>query len=743
MKGRTLGGLVCCCVLGQLAGVSVARAEENRDQGTMDEVVVTATKTPKTLAEVPADVTIVTKEELKKKNYVNVNEALESVSGVMSYAQGGFAPSPPSSPVVNLRGFHGAQRTMIMVNGQPLSPFLYVSLVHWSAIPVDAIERIEVVKGPFSALYGGDAVAGLINIITKTPEKFETTVRSGYGSFDTFKEHVSVGDKLFNKLSLFAAYDYKTTDNYIAKYNILKPSTAGSATPVTGASPEPYRTGGTGYVVGDKGKYDYDEHTFTFNSKLDLTPSSSLKTNVLYSFYKAEPFGSSSYLRDANGNEIRTGKVVLPGNVYLDLTSGSFLAARSERATGVYSMEYVNAINDALKVKVSGGLTDFDTDKYMSPGSSATEKGGPGTYQEAPSRIWTGELQTDYRVAKWLLLTGGFNYRRDEGKYSRYSASDWRDYNSITTLSQTITPESNRYGVYLQAEVNPFDKLAVYLGLRYDSWSSSATRHTPTLTEKLKADSKDSVSPKISFVYTPWNSTILRLSGGKAFRVPNFFEMYQPLTTTGTTYVPNPNLKPETTWAWEAGVEQELFNGWTHLNFTFFQSFTKNYIGSRVYTSGGVTYAERDNFGKVQIDGFEVEVRQKITDYLNGFVNYTYQNSRIKEYTYNPKYVGNQVGYVPQDMLNLGLDLKYKPFSASLVTHYRSRMQGSNADDTVNYGVYGVQDEIPFVTDLTVGYDFLKNYNFTFSVKNLFDSRYFTDDLAPGRTFFGMLSAKF
>lgn len=736
--------------------VADSRAEDKgNNEAALDEIVVTATKTDKTLANVPADVSIVTKEDLKKKNYVNVNEALETLPGVMSYSGTGMVPGPPASPVVNLRGFHGAMRTLIMVNGQPISPFLYAaSLVHWSAIPVDVVERIEVVRGPFSALYGGDAVGGVINIITKTPEQFGVTARSGYGSDNTYKEHASVGGKPFEKLSLFAAYDYKQTDSYVSNFDILKSSTptpaqAASAQSVSGAIQQPYRTGGVGYEIGDRGLYDYSEHTLTFNMKLEPTATSYLKANVLYSFYNIDPFDSSSYLRNALGNEVRSGWVSFPVNgttTYLNTTSGGFLTSSAEKATGIYSLEYKNDFSDALKVKVFGGLTDFGTDKIMTPGSTATESGGPGTYQEAPSRIWTGEIQTDYKLAQWLLLTGGLSFRRDDGTYNSYAASNWRYYSSITTLNQSIDPESNRYGAYLQAELTPIDKVAVYLGLRYDWWESEATRTTPTATEHLQAQDQDAVCPKAAILYTPWKDTTLRLSGGKAFRVPNFFELYQPLTTTGTTYLPNPSLKPEITWGWEGGIEQGFFDGKTLFSITYFENYTDDFIDSRTYTDPNdptVTIAQRDNFGRVEVKGLEVGLKQKITSYLSGFVNYTYMDAEITENPNYPKYVGNRPRYVPDHMFNFGLDFKYKTFTAGLITHYRSRMYTNNANDTVNWNVYGVQDKIPFVTDITIGYDFLKYFNASFTVYNIFDSEYYMSNLAPGRCFLGILTARF
>lgn len=746
-RKSALLGLTAAAVMSGQHGLA---AEQQKDV-IMDEVVVSATRTEKTLAEVPADVSVITKEELKRKNYVNVSEALETIPGVMSYSGTGISPGPPASAVVNLRGFHGAMRSMIMVNGQPISPFMYAaSLVHWSAIPVDSIERIEVVRGPFSALYGGDAVGGLVNIITKVPEEFEATVRAGYGSNSTYKVHADVADRPLEKLSLSAAYDFKQTDNYVSDFNVLKPSTpdaaqAATAVPVSGAVQQPYRTGGTAYEVGDKGSNEYAEHTLSLNAKVEPTESSSLKAGLLYSFYEVDATGSSSYLRDAAGNEVRSGWVNFPADgttAYLNVSTGGFMAPRAEKSTGVYTLEYSNDLSSALRIKASAGLTDFAEDKVVFPIGNATAADGSGVFQEAPSQIWTGEFQTDYTASPWLLLTGGLSLRRDEGQFNSYMLTNWQDFDSISMLLQTIDPESNRYGVYLQGEIIPNEKLAVYLGGRYDWWDSEAT----TTTEQLEAQDQSAFSPKISFVYTPYESTTLRLSGGKAFRVPNFFELYQPLRTSGATYLPNPDLEPEITWSWETGIEQELAAGWTLLNLTYFKHYTTDFIDSRTYTDPNdptLTIAQRDNFGEVEVRGVELGIRQRFTAHLSGFANYTYTDAEITENQNYPDYVGNRPRYVPEHMFNIGLDLQYGPLTAGLVSHYRSEMFQSNANSTVNWEVYGVQDEVPFVTDLTVGYDFMEQYNLSVTVTNLFDSEYFLWNKAPGTAVFGMLSAKF
>jgi iron complex outermembrane receptor protein len=211
-----------------------------------------------------------------------------------------------------------------------------------------------------------------------------------------------------------------------------------------------------------------------------------------------------------------------------------------------------------------------------------------------------------------------------------------------------------------------------------------------------------------------------------------------------TTYLPNAELDPEITWSWELGVEQRIFSDRTVMNLTYFENYTSDYIDSRTWTdSNSVTYAQRDNFGKTEIRGVEFELQQKLTDYLKGFLNYTYIDAEITENKEYPKFEGNRPRYVPENMFNAGMDFRLSSFSASLNSHYVSRVQRRNENDTENWKVYGAMDKVNFVTDMKLGVDFLKNYNASVSVNNIFDEDYYQYAKAPGRTVFGMLTTKF
>ena len=135
---------------------------------TLEEVVVTATRDAEEIRKIPANVTVITKEEIEQTHARTVVDVLrDKVDVVVTdfYGNG-------KSSAVDIRGFGetGPLNTLVLVDGRRVNE-IDLSGVDWSQIPLDQVERIEIVRGAGSVLYGDNAVGGVINIITKKPEK--------------------------------------------------------------------------------------------------------------------------------------------------------------------------------------------------------------------------------------------------------------------------------------------------------------------------------------------------------------------------------------------------------------------------------------------------------------------------------------------------------------------------------------------------------------------------------------------
>jgi len=167
-----------------------ANANNNKQISYLDNIVVTGTKTEHTLGSVPVQTVLITNQEIEKSNAKTISELLSSVPGFNFSQQNDIAASMGYKNTV--RGLNVESRyLLVLVDGQRVFTGYHsggMSSAGFShnvnVVPVDMIEKIEVVKGPGSALYGSDAVVGVLNIITKRAgNKFEVNAGITYGSY--------------------------------------------------------------------------------------------------------------------------------------------------------------------------------------------------------------------------------------------------------------------------------------------------------------------------------------------------------------------------------------------------------------------------------------------------------------------------------------------------------------------------------------------------------------------------------
>ena len=189
VKKTVAGAILTTIALGGANCVWAAEAEKAPEQ----DIVITANRLKNTKADTPADVTVITAEDIETKGYRTVTDALEAVPGARVIRNGVRAYESHIS-------LNGDQRVLVMVDGrrfnQSMGSMARATFDANTLPPVSMIERIEVIKGGSSTLYGSDAVGGVINIITKTPEETTGKVRVGYGSWGTQDLSAVVGGKV-------------------------------------------------------------------------------------------------------------------------------------------------------------------------------------------------------------------------------------------------------------------------------------------------------------------------------------------------------------------------------------------------------------------------------------------------------------------------------------------------------------------------------------------------------------------
>lgn len=167
-------------------------AQENEQEFTLDPMVITATRTEKRDVDVPASTTILSNQDLKNTGAQNLQVALGRVPGLVykTFAPGGGAMGTMANEIA-IRGVSNG--TLVMLNGTPMN---LRGKYYLDAIPVENVERVEIVKGSAGVLYGSEAMGGVINIITK--KEFTNSVSVGYGNYGQQKYSASVGTDKVN-----------------------------------------------------------------------------------------------------------------------------------------------------------------------------------------------------------------------------------------------------------------------------------------------------------------------------------------------------------------------------------------------------------------------------------------------------------------------------------------------------------------------------------------------------------------
>lgn len=705
----------------------------------LEEIVVTATRSEKTLSEVPAAVSVVTREDIENRNVQNVDSALNMVPGLFDKRA---KPLDTTARVV-LRGIPEQKRTLVMLDGQALNDG-YTGAVNWNGLFPENVERIEVARGPFSSLYGGNAMGGVINIITRMPEKREFTLNAGYGSDNTYTTYASYGDRLFNRLSIFASYGYGSSDGYATDLVVKTPSTPGAGTPVTGAERTTDTQGNTAFLIGDRGDNSWWRDSAAFKLAYDFTEDSKAFFSFMRGNYDYDYGDPHTYLRDGKGKPVWSGSVIAdridPSR--LSLLESNFLTAGGARTQNNYNLGYETKLFQDTALKVTCGLIDNEDNWYITPSSSANRTGGPGKLNDTPSTAFQSDLQISMPVMEKHLLTFGAAYRYDKADTTEYDLTDWTDRHSKGDVTFESSGKDNIFSFYAQAEIALWRNITGYLGIRGDYWETYDGMVNQAGQEGFPqhygSRNDFAASPKAALVYRPFEWTTLRGSVGSAFRPPNVYELYRTWVYYGTVYAANPSLDPERSVSWDLGLEQRFGENST-LRASYFENYLKDLIYRQDVTS---TYKELINAGKAETRGVELEMEHRFGECFKVFGNFTYTLSEMIENSAKPSTEGKRLTGIPERMYSLGGEFTRGPLLITLTGRYADKQYNNDENLDVVSGVYGSYDSY-FIADFFIRYRITGWSALVFAVDNLFDEKYYSYYRAPGRKFFGGVSLKF
>lgn len=739
----------------------------NTDQGAgevyqLGEVTVTGKITNEAAVNMPAVVETLTAKGIERINTVETSD-------VFKYMPGSFLrklyPGLTNQPLV-IRGNNTelTGRTLVLMDGILISDFTAAGNSNgpkWSMVSPHEIEQVDVIYGPFSAALSGNSLSGTAMITTHFPEKMEVAADTQY-FYQNFHEYktdedihgyntfASFGDKV-GKFSYNVWYNRLDTDIQPIQFVTKKVSDGGApvGTPVKGWVQDKDPSGNDRLIFGSPGVSDLVDNTFKVKLAYDLTPDS--QARIVSAFWDSDQEYDSpeTYLRDAAGNPVYSGKVDIHGKSY-DLGSSSFTYTRREMRNLLNGITY--SLDSPGGWKVNAVLSSFNilNDLNRASGTAAPESkwGGAGKVTDADGGWHTSDLNAahDIHYLGVHTLAAGYHFDLYYTDSEAWNASDWlRD--TRTTLSLGSEGKTQTNALYMEDTWRITDQWTVYLGGRYEWWSGfdgakSTDGDVERVTTKLEDRSEDYFSPKFSTTYSPTENWRLRLSLALAERFPTVGELfYGGINSQGIINSSNSDLKPEKSFAKDFTITRQIrHDGEARL--TFFEDDVDDAIYTQ--TNSYTLVRNYQNVDEVRTRGIEVAVnkRRVLIDGLGVFTNLAWLDSEILRNDNVPDSVGKTFPRVPKWRVKCVLD--YAPtehWALTFAGHYAGHQFGT-LDNSDHGDGYGAIDEF-LVLDAKLTYRLPKNFTTSIGVDNLTDESYHVSHPYPRRTFVAELKWKF
>lgn len=687
MKKRNYLALATVVLLTVSNGV--AQAEEIP---WLDEVVITATRVKEPIQNVPASVNVVTADDIKKKNITTITEALAMLPGVFDGRVQGISDTAGG---IQIRGFD-EKDILVLYDGMPVND-AYNGGVDWSTISIDNVEKIEVVRGAASSLYGGRAVGAVINITSKDPEKDTYKVYGSYGSNSTWKRGVSVSKKLTDKWSMSFGYENRETDGFVKKYaRATGPKTSATGDETTGAIPSTNASGSPIYIIGIPGTGASEDHTYNFKLKYKMSEDKALTYRYTHDRYKYFAKDPVSYMRDEDGNAVFSGSISASNNEYYNFSESNFTDYRGRRFVDTHALQYKD---DKNLLTVNAGFTNVKDNGYATGNDLAGI--GTGNDSKYPSKTYKADLQKQWNVGKNTLVAG-FDVQKDSMDYIKSKLAHWGNRNSVTRVDSKMGGSNLNLAAFVQDGYQFNDQWTLYAGLRldhykkYDGYYKDGTRDL-----KQKEQTYNELSPKLSLEYKANDKTSYYASYGHSFNPPTLYQMYRFDPVNG--YIANPNLDPESTNTLEVGMKKKIGDK-TQVNISTYYAKTSDLIIMKKVNNGA--NKQYVNVDKAKRIGGELELTHKFNDQWSTYFNYGYEQAENGN--------GERIYSIPKHTLHAGIHYNKDKWNSYLEAQYIS---SRNEPGDIPHRLYSY-DAI-YTMNWGLNYEVAKGASVGFAINNL------------------------
>jgi len=565
MQKKDLSKLVLTTLLtgSVLWGGTAFAAEEDLQEFSLDTMVVTATRTEMSVKEAPSAVQVVDSKKLEQTQAKTLHDALKGALGVNVFNDFQGRSN------VSIRGSK-SRHVLIMVDGKRLGGELsYNSANAWDVdrIRMEDVEKVEIIRGPAGALYGSDAIGGVINVITKTPEKTTASVNYEYGWYEDGK-----GAGYKSNLYLQGAenqYSYKVS----AGLNNSRPYQISAVDEANFYGEEQPLSLNVGYTFdnGNKLSFDFsrlkeDTHR-TYLTKKKMTDKFSLTgTEAVFNKNKRTDYAVTYQGSDDINNWLfRAYKSVFDK----EYAKNTKYPSMGGGPMGGGSMGGGSMGGGSMGGGMPGGMPGGSTGGMTGGGS------GMGGAMASLIRPINDEVKRTLSVFEgnnsWTLsdknkLTAGFEYRQDKSEGTRLKkANTSLSGNAYTARDRA---EINYWAAYVQDELKPTEKWLIIPSVRFDH------------SDKFGNE----VTSRLATTYNAADDVRVKAVVGQGYKTPtvnelyHFWEMYaQVARNEGEFYVGNPDLKPEKSLSYELAIEKD-WGDKTTVHFGLFRNELKDMI---------------------------------------------------------------------------------------------------------------------------------------------------------------------
>lgn len=622
-----------------LAAFAAAPAFADETEITTPELLISAGVEPIPTKEAASSYAIITAEEIEKFQYRNVTDALRSVPGLHIVESGARG----SLTSVFTRGASSNQ-TLVMVNGlavnDPSSPGGAANL---ASIPLDNVERIEVVRGPQSALYGSQAIGGVINIITKRGgSEPRSTLRVEAGTLGTLNTYASTGGS-FGDTDYFLSLGREATNG-----NDITPSRL---------------HGGMG---SEKDGSELVSASGSLGTKLN--------ENLTASFFVQ--YSDSETDTDEDGS---TAGFVNTYQNYDSIFEMKRLFVSGDIAGSFYGNKW--------RPKLSLGYTRQETDSSDFP-----DAGGSVNLiiTENRGETLTTSFDNALDIHPSHRLTFGVSYTAD-----KFESNGFRDFNGFIITLNSDANTSNT-ALYLADHMSFGERFFATVSTRYDMPEDHDNRFSFT------------VAPGY---YHPETDTRLTVSYGTGFKIPSLYQRFgfDP-NNFGNFYIGNPNLKPERSKGWEAGIEQGLFDGKALAGVTYFDTEVEDAVAI-VFIGFDSTAVNIEDFNAKGIEAF-FEINP--LDRLTARIDYTWTIVDADVFT-------NTMTRRPRH--KIGLTASYEPWAGTVFSANAQWIDPYRDVPRDGFGFY-VYPAPYTVVNIAASHKLSDSMKLTAAVNNLLDKQY-------------------